>query len=110
MVSHVIAIDAMGGDRAPGIVLAGANLAARRHPEARFRLFGSSEKLERLLRSFPRLVRVSEVVPADTVIEPDMKPMQALRKGARSSMKLAIDDVRAGHACGVVSAGQHRVR
>lgn len=102
---HVIALDAMGGDRAPGIVVSGANLARVRYPHARFRLFGSSDKLDHLLRRFPKLRAVSEIVSAEMVIEPDMKPSQALRKGSGSSMKMAIDDVKAGHAAGVVSAG-----
>ncbi len=103
--AHVIALDAMGGDRAPDIVVAGANAARIRHPGTRFRLFGSPERLKKLLRRFPRLAAVTEVVASDTVIEPDMKPSQALRRGRRSSMRMAIDDVKAGNASGVVSAG-----
>ena len=102
---HVIALDAMGGDRAPGIVVAGANAARVRHPDTQFRLFGKPEKLEKLLRRFPKLDAVSEIVPAEMVIDPDMKPSQALRKGAGSSMRMAIDDVKAGNAAGIVSAG-----
>ncbi|MDE0046398.1 MAG: phosphate acyltransferase PlsX [bacterium] len=103
--SHVLALDAMGGDRAPGIVVAGANLAMKRFPDARFRLVGKPDRIGKILRRFPKLANVSEVVPADVVIESDMKPSLALRRGAGSSMKLAIDDVRSGRAAGVVSAG-----
>ncbi|MBC6439474.1 MAG: phosphate acyltransferase PlsX [Rhodospirillales bacterium] len=103
--AHVIALDAMGGDRAPDIVVAGANAARIRHPGTEFRLFGVSEKLEKKLKRFPKLAAVSEIVPAETVIEPDMKPSQALRKGGQSSMRMAIDDVKEGNAAGVVSAG-----
>ena len=35
-----IALDAMGGDLGPGIVIPGAALAATRHPIYRFLLFG----------------------------------------------------------------------
>ena len=104
-VSKVLALDAMGGDRAPGIVVAGANMAIKRFPDARFRLVGKPDRIGKILRRFPKLANVSEVVPADVVIESDMKPSLALRRGAGSSMKLAIDDVRSGRAAGVVSAG-----
>ena len=35
-----LAIDAMGGDAAPEVVLDGLELAAERHPDARFLLVG----------------------------------------------------------------------
>ncbi len=103
--AHVIALDAMGGDRAPAMVVAGANVARVRHPGSRFRLFGRPEKLEKLLRRFPKLAAVTEIVPSQTVIAADMKPSQALRRGRDSSMGMAIGDVQAGKASGVVSAG-----
>jgi len=103
--THVIALDAMGGDRAPEIVVAGANLARVRYPDTQFRLFGQREKLEKLHKRFPKLDSVSEIVDAEMVIEPDMKPSQALRRGGKSSMRMAIDDVKMGKASGVVSAG-----
>lgn len=103
--AHVIALDAMGGDRAPAMVVAGANVARVRHPGSRFRLFGRPEKLEKLLRRFPKLAAVAEIVPSQTVITADMKPSQALRRGRDSSMGMAIGDVQAGKASGVVSAG-----
>ncbi len=103
--AHVIALDAMGGDRAPAMVVAGANVARIRHPGSRFRLFGKPEKLEKLLRRFPKLAQVADIVPSETTIAPDMKPSQALRRGRGSSMRMAIEDVQAGTAAGVVSAG-----
>lgn len=103
--AHVIALDAMGGDRAPEIVVAGANVARVRYPDTQFRLFGQREKLEKLLKRFPKLDGVSEIIDAEMVIEPDMKPSQALRRGGKSSMRMAIDDVKMGKASGVVSAG-----
>ena len=35
-----LAIDAMGGDKAPGIVLKGSDIARKRYPDVRFILFG----------------------------------------------------------------------
>ena len=103
--THTIALDAMGGDRAPEVVIAGANRARIRYPHLRFRLFGHKERLERLLRRFPKLAQISEVLESETVIEAHEKPSQAVRKGVRSSMRLAIDSVRDGAAAGIVSAG-----
>ena len=46
--THTIALDAMGGDRAPEVVVAGANQARLRYPNVNFRLFGDPERLEKL--------------------------------------------------------------
>ena len=103
--THTIALDAMGGDRAPEVVVAGANQARLRYPNIHFRLFGDPARLEKLVRRFPRLDQGCEIIESETVIEPGEKPSQALRRGGRSSMRMAIDEVRDGRAEGIVSAG-----
>ena len=45
---YTLAIDAMGGDRAPGVVIDGLAIAAERHPAARFLLVGDETALERV--------------------------------------------------------------
>lgn len=100
-----IALDAMGGDQAPGVVLEGVEIARKRHPSARFLIFGDEEQLQRILSRHPAVVSISEIVHTDEVVGNDMKPSQALRHGRSSSMGLAIDAVRSGDADVVVSAG-----
>ena len=99
--SLVLALDAMGGDNAPDMVVAGANVARVRYPDLQFRLFGNSEKLEKLLRRFPKLSQVATVIASETVIEASEKPSQALRRGRQSSMRLAIDRHWRGSVCQV---------
>jgi phosphate acyltransferase len=100
-----IALDAMGGDNAPQMVLDGIARIHARHPHARFRLFGDQARLRPQLDASPELRAVCEIVHTDEVITNDDKPSQALRKGRQSSMRLAIDAVAEGEADGVVSAG-----
>ena len=100
-----IALDAMGGDRAPAIVLRGADLALERHPDTRFLLFGNEGQIAPLLAKLPRLAAAASVHHTDEAVLDDAKPSQALRGGRRSSMRLAIDAVADGRADGVVSAG-----
>ncbi len=100
-----ISLDAMGGDRAPEMVVAGANEARDRHPDLRFVLVGDPGRLAKLLQRFPRLAAVTEVRSSETVVSTNDRPAQALRQGRRSSMRLAIDAVRDGAATGMVSAG-----
>lgn len=95
----------MGGDHAPEIVIQGASIAHRRLPTVRFLLFGDEARLAPLLKADPKLAAVAEVRHTPVAITADDKPAQALRKGGQSSMRLAIDAVRDGHAAGMVSAG-----
>jgi len=101
----VIALDAMGGDDAPEIVIKGVDIVRIQFPNARFLLFGDDARLQPLLNSHPGVRAVSEVRHTDQAIKGTDKPSQALRKGRKSSMRLAIDAVREGEAHGVVSAG-----
>jgi len=100
-----IALDVMGGDDAPEIVLRGADIARERFPNVRFLLFGVEPRMAAVMSSLPRLVEASEIIHTDVVIANDAKPSVAVRSGRRSSMRLAIDAVADGAARAVVSAG-----
>jgi len=100
-----IALDAMGGDRAPEIVLRGADIARERYPDVRFLIFGDEAAITPLLAALPRLRDRSEVRHTSDRITSDTKPSAALRTGRTSSMWLAVEAVRDGLAGSVVSAG-----
>lgn len=101
----VIALDAMGGDKAPDIVIAGAALAHERYPKARFLIFGDEPQVKPLLDRYPVLHSCSELRHAPEIITSDLKPSLALRQGRNSSMRLAINAVAENQAACVVSAG-----
>ena len=103
--STVIALDAMGGDKAPGIVFAGAALARERYPKVKFLFFGDMAAMKPLLDRFPVLQDCCELRHAPDVISADIKPSLALRQGRNSSMRMAINAVAQGEAASVVSAG-----
>ena len=103
--SITIAVDAMGGDRAPVMVLQGADIALERDPAARFLLFGDEARIGPLLKKLPRLAGAATVHHTPDIVLADAKPSVALRSGRRSSMRLAIDAVADGSADCVVSAG-----
>src|SRR5438477_2765119 len=103
--SVTIALDAMGGDHAPGVVLKGADIALVRYPGARFLLFGDESRVAPLLAKLPRLAKATTLQHTEEVVADDAKPSVALRAARRSSMRLAIEAVAEGRADGVVSAG-----
>jgi phosphate acyltransferase len=104
-VSLTIALDAMGGDRAPEVVIRGAELARRRIADLSFLVFGDEARVAPLLAARPELDARSELIHTKEVVSDDCKPAVALRQGRQSSMRLAIDAVRDGRAHAAVSAG-----
>src|ERR1700728_1285620 len=101
-----IALDAMGGDHGPAVVVAGAELALARHPQNEFQFFGDSSLVAPLLAARPALQSASCLVHTDVAVRMEDKPSQALRHGRRkSSMWLAIDAVKKRQADVAVSAG-----
>lgn len=100
-----IALDAMGGDHGPEVVVAGAEIARVRHPEVFFLLYGDAEAIQPVLDRNPALKGNVEIRHTPDSVAGDTKPSVALRAGRQSSMRLAIDAVAQGDASCVVSAG-----
>ncbi len=101
-----IALDAMGGDHGPAVVVPGADISRARHPRAEFVFFGDQASIAPLLDTCPKLKAVSRIVHTDVAVRMDDKPSQALRHGRwKSSMWLAIDAVKKGEADVAISAG-----
>ena len=99
-----IALDAMGGDEGASMVVPGAELSLRQHPDIEFLLVGDETAIRPLLTE--RLKAVSRLVHTEVTVKMDEKPSQALRHGRwKSSMWLAIDAIKRGEADVAVSAG-----
>lgn len=99
-----IAIDAMGGDYAPDMVIEGASMALKMHQDINFILFGDETKIKPLLKKYPNLEGKYELVHTEDYVRNEDKPAVALRN-RNSSMRLAVDAVREKKADCVVSAG-----
>jgi glycerol-3-phosphate acyltransferase PlsX len=103
-----IAIDAMSGDGGPSICVPAAVAAAREYPDVRFTLIGRRADLEReLLASDGAASRPPNVavLHAGDVVEMSDHPRDALRRKKDSSMRRALDLVKARDAHACVSAG-----
>jgi glycerol-3-phosphate acyltransferase PlsX len=101
----VVALDAMGGDSAPDMVVKGAAIARQRFPQAEFIFFGVESRLTPLIEKLPSLAGHFSIRHTDDFITGDAKPSTALRSGRQSSMRLALDAVARGEAHCMVSAG-----
>ena len=101
-----IALDAMGGDVGASVVIPGAAISLKRHPDTEFLLYGDSKQIDEQLAKHPALKKASRVVHTDVTVSMHDKPSQALRRGRKnSSMWLAIDAVKKDEADVAVSAG-----
>ena len=101
-----IALDAMGGDVGASVVIPGAAISLKRHPDSEFLFYGDSKQIDEQLAKYPALKKASQVVHTDVTVSMHDKPSQALRRGRKnSSMWLAIDAVKKGEADVAVSAG-----
>jgi len=100
-----IAVDAMGGDEAPGRIVDGA-LAASRHFDLGVTLVGPAERLEDELSRHPGVDRERvRIVHADAVVEMAEAPAAALRRKPTASIRIAAEQVARGEAAALFSAG-----
>ena len=100
-----IAVDAMGGDNAPGAIVDGVIAAVNAHSELGVILVGKQEQIESCLngKTYPKgRIRVQN---AEEVIETSEHPVNAVRRKKDSSMVVGLQLVRKGEAEAFVSAG-----
>ena len=101
-----IAVDAMGGDHAPGEIIPGCVEAVRAYPKVdEIVLVGDEETVHRELKAVGGAGERIRVVHASEVIEMGEAPAMALRRKKDSSISRAIELVKAGEADAVFSAG-----
>src|SRR5271155_1568389 len=104
-----IALDAMGGDHGPAVVVAGAEVALVRHPESEFLFYGNTSLIAPLIDARPVLKCASRLVHTDVAVRMDDKPSQALRYGRwKSSMWLPLAGGEESGAGGGGICGNHR--
>jgi phosphate acyltransferase len=100
----IIALDAMGGDRAPAEPVQGA-LLANRELGLQVALVGSPEVVRQELGHHGPVPSGIEVVAASEAIAMDEAPAQAVRQKKDASINVAMDLVKRGVAGAAVSAG-----
>lgn len=100
-----IALDAMGGDQGPAVVVPAAIAHARQAVNTDLILVGQPDVLEPLLAEAGSVASRLRVHSASQVVGMDEPPSKALRNKKDSSMRVALDLVKAGKADACVSAG-----
>lgn len=105
-----IVVDAMGGDRAPGEIVAGA-LRAREELDVEVLLVGDPDQIAAVMPVRSRWSSPNpglgqlEIVPAEGAIEMHEEPLSSLKQKPKASINVAMDLVKQNQADAVVSAG-----
>ncbi|WP_432359398.1 phosphate acyltransferase PlsX [Sporosarcina sp. UB5] len=97
----IIAVDGMGGDHAPGEIIAGALLSLSEFEDIHIHIYGNEEKMAPYLKEHNRL----KVVHCTERIEADDEPVRAIRRKKDASMVRMAQAVKDGEADACVSAG-----
>jgi glycerol-3-phosphate acyltransferase PlsX len=99
-----IALDAMGGDHAPGPIVAGAVQAVEAEPELQVVLVGDQARIDPLLSGVERSSRL-EIFHCTQVVGMEEKPVEALRRKPDNSIKRCWELLAHRKVDGIVSAG-----
>jgi len=101
-----IALDAMGGDFGPGVVVPSAVHVLKENTDLNIILVGHADEIEKQLAGISDVpIERLEIKHASQVVEMDDLPSHALRNKKDSSMRVAINLVKEGKAQACVSAG-----
>ncbi|MDH3510198.1 MAG: phosphate acyltransferase PlsX [Gammaproteobacteria bacterium] len=100
-----IAVDVMGGDQGAEVAVPASLEMLRQREELRLILVGKQELIEPFLGRLGKAESRFRVEDARQVVEMDDAPADALRKKKDSSMRVAINLVKEGHADAAISAG-----
>ncbi|MEJ2552732.1 MAG: phosphate acyltransferase PlsX [Gammaproteobacteria bacterium] len=104
--SLTLALDGMGGDHGPAVVVPAALQALTEHQDLELILVGDQQVLEREIRSRGAVAGGRlHVRHASQMVAMDELPSMALRTKKDSSMRVAVDLVKEGTAHACISAG-----
>lgn len=100
-----IALDAMGGDNAPGEIIKGAVDAVEKRKDIKVFLVGREECIKNELKQYNYSGEQFEIINASETIEMAEPPVMAIRRKKDASMVVALNMVKSGEADAFVSAG-----
>ena len=100
-----VAVDAMGGDNAPGEIVKGAVEAIHESKKVKVYLVGKADAIRAELTGYTYPEEQLTVVPASEIIETAEPPVMAIRKKKDSSLVKALYLVKEGTCDAYVSAG-----
>ena len=103
---YTINLDVDGGDNAPNSVLNGAELYLKTNQNARFNLYGRKSIINDNIKNLPLLIKSSNTIDCEGVIDGNLKPTEAMKKEFRhSSLAKSISSLKNQPLEATVSSG-----
>ena len=99
-----IAVDAMGGDGSPKKVIDGIIHNHKSNKENFFKIFGNKDEIEKYTKNKIDK-KYFDIVHTDDVVKSTDSPLEAAKRGKKTSMWLSIESVRKKDTDIVISAG-----
>lgn len=96
-----LAIDAMGGDHAPQVIIEGAMEAIAHRKDLHITLVGNQDEITKYLTNDERIA----IVHTEELIGGEEDPIRAVRRKKNSSLVLTAEEVKKGRADACISAG-----
>ncbi|MFA9557422.1 phosphate acyltransferase PlsX [Evansella sp. AB-rgal1] len=96
-----LAVDAMGGDNAPGSIVKGCEKALKAYEDLHVIYVGNEQEIKKHMTTTERV----EIIHTEEVIDSEDSPVRAVRRKKNASMVLAVQQVKDGVADAAVSAG-----
>ena len=100
-----IAIDAMGGEKAPKKIIEGISISLKSNKENFFFLYGQQDLLEREIAKNKLVQQNCEIINTSDVVVDDESPLAAAKKGKQTSMWRAIESQKENKSDISLSAG-----
>jgi len=100
-----IAIDAMGGEKAPKKIIDGIKISLESNQENFFHLYGQEDILKKEISNNKSIIKYCEIINTENTISDDESPLSAAKKGKDSSMWKAIESLKHKNSDISLSAG-----
>ena len=106
MTSNInIAIDVMGNDKGPEVIIEASSISKTRYPDIKYTYFGDRKLISKYLKKYRNLIGSYQIMHTEEQVLPEDKPTLALRKRKSSSMGRALAYLKDKKVEALVSAG-----
>ena len=103
--SITLSIDTLGSETKIKEICYGLNLSAERNIDFKYLFYGNEIDIKKNISKFKTLIKVSEVIQCDEVVEMTDIPSDAIKNKKKSSMSLAIESVSKKYSDAALSFG-----
>ena len=103
--SITLSIDTLGSETKIKDICHGLNLSSERNINFKYLLYGNKKDIKKNISKYKRLLKVSEVIECDEVVEMTDIPSEAIKNKKKSSMSLAIESVSKKNSDAALSFG-----